>query len=113
MPVSLAKDGFTIKPGLQVDQNTMIIVGGWKHYSLDYVKQNQKIPPNYFNNKFVKEVEIMGVTSFDNKAGLIIGNDFIGSGGGGNSTLQTHLKQLWELQQCVHCLQDTSDILIK
>ena len=85
MPVSLAKDGFAIKPGLQVDQNTMLIVRKREHYSLDYVKQNQKIPHDYFFDKFVKEVEITGVTSLDNKAALIIGNDFVGSGGNGNS----------------------------
>jgi hypothetical protein len=113
MPVSLAKDGFAIKPGFQVDQNTMLIVGGREHYSLDYVKQHQEIPHDYFSDKFVKEVEIMGVTSLDNKAALIIGNDFVGSGGDGNSTLQFHLKRLRELQQCMHCLQDTSDLLIK
>ena len=113
MPVSLAKDGFAIKPGFQVDQNTMLIVGGREHYSLDYVKQHQEIPHDYFSDKFVKEVEIMGVTSLDNKAALIIGNDFVGSGGDGNSTLQFHLKRLQELQQCLHCLPDTSDLLIK
>lgn len=112
MPVSLAKDGFAIKPGFQVDQNTMLIVGGREHYSLDYVKQHQEIPHYYFSDKFVK-VEIMGVTSLDNKAALIIGNDFVGSGGNGNSTLQFHLRRLQELQQCLHCLQDTSDLLIK
>ena len=91
----------------------MLIVGGREHYSIDYVKQHQKIPHDYFSDKFVKEVEIMGVTSLDNKAALIIGNDFVGSGGDGNSTLQFHLKRLQELQQCLHCLQDTSDLLIK
>lgn len=113
MPVSLPKDGFAIKPGFQVDQNTMLIVGGREHYSLDYVKQQKEIPHDYFSDKFVTEVEIMGVTSLDNKAALIIGNDFVGSGGDGNSMLQFHLKRLQELQQCLHCLQDTSDLLIK
>lgn len=113
MPVSLPKDGFAIKPGFQVDQNTMLIVGGREHYSLDYVKQQKEIPHDYFSDKFVTEVQIMGVTSLDNKAALIIGNDFVGSGGDGNSMLQFHLKRLQELQQCLHCLQDTSDLLIK
>ena len=113
MPVSLAKAGFAIKPGFQVDQNTLLIVGGREHYSLDYVKQHPEIPHDYFSDKFVKEVEIMGVTSLDNKAALIIGNDFEGSGGDGNCTLQFHLKRLQELQQCLHCLQDTSDLPTK
>lgn len=97
MPVSSAKDGFAIKPGFQVDQNTMLIVGGREHYSLGYVKQQQEIPHDYFSDKFVKEVEIMGVASLDNRAALIIGNDCVGSGGDGNSTLQFHLKRLREL----------------
>ena len=112
MPVSLSKDGFAIKPGFQVDQNTMLIVGGREH-SLGYVKQHQEIPHDYFSDKFFKEVEIMGVTSLDNKEALIIGNDFVGSGGDGNSTLQFYLKRLQELQQCLHCLQATSVLLIK
>lgn len=111
MPVSLAKDGFAIKPRLQVDQNTMLIVGEREHYSLDYVKQNQKIPHDYFFDKFVKEVEIIAVTSLDNKAALIIRHDFVGSGGNGNSTLKFTLGNC--LQQCLHCLQGTSDLLIK
>jgi len=97
MPVSSAKDGFAIKPGFQVDQNTMLIVGGREHYSLGYVKQQQEIPHDYFSDKFVREVEIMGVASLDNRAALIIGNDCVGSGGDGNSTLQFHLKRLREL----------------
>lgn len=40
VPVSLAKDGFTLKPGFQVDQNTMTILGGKDVYTLDYVKEN-------------------------------------------------------------------------
>ena len=77
------------------------------------MKQHQEIRHDYFSDKFVKEVEIMGVTSLDNKAAFIIGNDFVGSGGDGNSTMQSHLKRLRELQQCLHCLRDTSDLLIK
>lgn len=100
IPVSLAKDGFALKPGFQVDQHTMLIVGGQEPYSLPYVKQHQDIPHDYFFDKFVKEVEVMGVTSLDNKAALIIGNDFVGSGGDGNLTLQCHVKRLRELQQC-------------
>ena len=62
----------------------MLIAGGQEHYSLDCAKQHQEIPHDYFSDKFVKEVEIMGVTSLDNKAALIIGNDFLGSGGDGD-----------------------------
>ncbi|KAJ7383240.1 hypothetical protein OS493_030045 [Desmophyllum pertusum] len=45
MPVSLAKDVFAIKPGFQVDQGTMLIVGGQEHYSLDYVNQHPRHSP--------------------------------------------------------------------
>lgn len=112
IPISFAKDGFTLKPGFQVDQHTMLVVGGIEHYSLADVKEHQDIRHDYFSDKFVKEVEIMGVTSLDNKSALIIGNDFVGAGGDGNSTLQCHMKRLRELQQCLHCLQDSSDLVI-
>ena len=87
VPVSLAKDGFTLKPGFQVDQNTMTILGGKDVYTLDYVKENPTLPHESFKDKFVTEAQIMGITSLDNKSALIIGNDFTGSTGDGDSTM--------------------------
>ena len=87
VPVSLAKDGFILKPGFQVDQNTMTILGGKDVYTLDYVKENPTLPHESFKDKFVTEAQIMGITSLDNKSALIIGNDFMGSTGDGDSTM--------------------------
>lgn len=41
----------------------------------------------------------MGITSHDNKSGLIIGNDLTGSTGDGESTMNCHAKRIQELQQ--------------
>lgn len=92
VPVSLAKDGLALKPGFQVDRNAMAIVGGKEMYSLEYVKNNPTSPHEYFKIKFVTEVQIMGITTLDNKCALIISNDFQGSTGDGNSTLQCYFQ---------------------
>ena len=113
VPVSLAKDGFALKPGFQVDRNAMAIVGGKEMYSLQYVKNNPTLPYENFKDKFVTEVQIMGITTLDNKCALIIGNDFTGSTGDGNSTLQCHLERLRELQHCLNCLKESSDAVVK
>ena len=96
IPVSLAKDGFTLKPSFEVDQHAMLVVGGQELYNLDYVQENQNIP--HFAEKFVTEVEIMGITTLDNKTSLIVGNDFVGSEGDGRSTLQCHVQRLREVK---------------
>lgn len=113
VPVSLAKDGFTLKPGFKVDQNTMSILGGKQVYSADYVKNNPPLLHESFKDKFVKEVQIMGITTLDNKAALIIGNDFTGLSGDGDSTLQCHVKRIQELQQRLNCLRENPDAIVK
>lgn len=55
----------------------------------------------------------MGITTLDNKCALIIGNDFTGSTGDGNSTLQCYLERLCELQHCLNCLKESSDEVVK
>ncbi|KAL9957638.1 hypothetical protein ACROYT_G034559 [Oculina patagonica] len=113
VPVSLAKDGFTLKPGFQVDQNTMTILGGKDVYTLDYVKENPTLPHESFKDKFVTEAQIMGITSLDNKSALIIVNDFTGSTGDGESTMNCHAKRIQELQQCLSCLREFQDAIVK
>lgn len=113
IPVSLAKDGFTLKPSFEVDQHAMLVVGGQELYNLDYVQENQNIPHKHFAKKFVTEVEIMGITTLDNKTSLIVGNDFVGSEGDRCSTLQCHVKRLRELQQCLNCLQGSEGLTVK
>ena len=87
IPVSLAKDGFTLKSSFEVDQHA--------------------------NKKFVTEVEIMSITTLDNKTSLIVGNDFVGSEGDRRSTLQCHVQRLRELQQCLNCLQGSEGLTVK
>lgn len=65
--VSLAKDDLALKPGFQVDRNAMVIVGGKEMYSLEYVKSNPTLPHENFKDKFVTEVQTMGITTLDNK----------------------------------------------
>lgn len=113
VPVSLAKDGFTIKPGFEVDQHTMVVVGGQELYTLQDVRENQNIAHGHFANKFVTDVEIMGITTLDNKTALIVGNHVIGKEGDGRSILQCHLRRLRELQQCFNCLQGGESLIVK
>ena len=112
VPFSLAKNGFTLKPGFQVDRNTMSILGGKEVYSVDYVKNNPSLPHESFKDKFVTEVQIMGITTLDNKAAFI-GNDFTGPNGDGDSTLQCLVKRIQELQQCLNCLRENADAIFK
>ena len=113
VPVSLAKDGFTLKPGFEVDEHAMVVVGGQELYTLEYVRENQSIPHEHFKNKFLTEVEIMGITTLDNKTALIVGNDFTGTEGDGRSTLQCHVRRLREVQQCLNCLQGGEGLTVK
>ena len=101
----MAKDGFALKPGFEVDEHAMVVVGGQELYTLEYVRENQSIPHEHFKNKFFTEVEIMGIITLDNKTALIVGNDFTGTEGDGRSTLQCQVRRLREVQQCLNCLQ--------
>lgn len=106
VPVSLAKDSFTL--------NTILSILGEKEvYSLDYVKNNPTLPDESFRDKFVMKEQIMGMMALDNKAALIIGNDFMGSTSYGDSTLQCQVKQIQELQQCLNCLYKNMDVIVK
>ena len=49
VPVSMAKDGMTLKPGFQADSRQMIVIGGpVETYSLKYITENRLISPEFF-----------------------------------------------------------------
>lgn len=54
----------------------------------------------------------MSITTLDNKAALIIGNDFTGPNGDGDSTLRCHVKRIQVLQQCLNCLRENQDAIV-
>ena len=113
VPVSLAKYGFALNPGFQVDRNTMAIVGGKEVFSLEFVKDNPALLHEYFKDKFVTEVQITGITTLDNKCALIIGNDFTGVTGDGHSTPQCHLARIRHLHHYPNCLRQCTDAIVK
>ena len=112
VPVSMAKDGLTLKPGFQADPKQLIVVGGLETYSLEYITENQIISPEFFKDKFVTEAEIMGITTLDYKLAVVLGSDFVNNSGTGQSTFETHLKRLKELQQCKSCLEREKSVTV-
>ena len=80
--------------------------------SLDYVN-NPTLPHESFRDTFVMKEQITGMMALDNKAALIIGNDFVGPTSSGGSTLQCQVKQMQELQQCLNCLRENMDAIVK
>jgi len=99
-PVSIAKDGLTLKPGFQADPRQMIVVGGLETYSLEYITENLLISPQFFKDKFKTEAEIIGITTLDYKLVVVLGSDFVNNSGTAEPTFQTYLKPLKELEQC-------------
>lgn len=106
VPVSLAKDGFMLNTILSILDDKEV-------YSLDYVNNNPTLPHESFRDTFVMKEQIMGMMALDNKATLIIGNDFMGPTSSGGSTLQCQVKQMQELQQCLNCLRENMDAIVK
>ena len=105
VPVSMAKDGMTLKPRFQADSRQMIVIGGLETYSLEYITENQLISPEFFKDKYITEAEIMGITTVDYKLAIVLGYDFVNNSGTGQSTFEKHLKRLKGLQQCKSCLE--------
>ncbi len=60
VPVSLAKDGFTLKPCFQVDQNMMTILGGKDVYTLDYIKENPTLLHESFRTSLSQKLRLWG-----------------------------------------------------
>ena len=106
VPVSSAKDGFMLNTILSILHEKEV-------YSLDYVNNNPTLPHESFRDTFVMKEQITGMMALDNKAALIIGNDFVGPTSSGGSTLQCQVKQFQELQQCLNCLRENMDAIVK
>lgn len=54
VPVSMAKDGMTLKPGFQADSRQMIVIDGpVETYSLEYITENQLISPEFFKKNLL------------------------------------------------------------
>lgn len=99
-PVAMAKDGLTLKPGSQAGPREMIVVGGLETYSLEYITKNLLISSKFFKDKFKTKAETKGITTLDYKLAVVLGGDFVNNSGTAESTFQTYLKHLKELQQC-------------
>ena len=72
VPLSMAKDGLTLKPGFQADPRQLIVVGGLETYSLEYITENLLISPLFFKDKFITGAEIMGIITLDYKLAVIL-----------------------------------------
>ena len=90
VPVSMAKDGMTLKPGFQADSRQMIVIGG---------------PVETHSLEYITEAEIMGITTLDYKLAIVLECDVVNNSGTGQSTFEKHLKRLKGLQQCKSCLE--------
>ena len=112
VPVSMAKDGLTLKPGFQADPRQLIVVGGLQTYSLEYITEKVLISPKFFKDKFITEAEIIGITTLDYKLAVVLGSDFVNNRRTAESTFQTHLKRLKELQQCKTCLERKESVIV-
>lgn len=112
VPVSMAKDGMTLKPRFQADSRQMIVIGGLETYSLEYITENQLISPEFFKDKYITEAEIMGITTVDYKLAIVLGYDFVNNSGTGQSTFEKQLKRLKELQQCKSCLEGDEGVIV-
>lgn len=112
VPVSMAKDGMTLKPGFQADSRQMIVIVGLERYTLEYITENQLASPEFFKDKFITEAEIMGITTVDYKLAIVLGCDFVNNSGTGQSKFEKHLKRLKELQQCKSCLEGDEGVIV-
>ena len=54
----------------------------------------------------------MGITTLDYKLAVVLGSDFVNNSGTGQSTFETHLKRLKELQQCKSCLEREKSVTV-
>ena len=78
IPVCLATDGMSIKPGLQFDTRIKELVGLLFPVDLEYVESTPSPDPATLKGSFVTEVNCEIITSLDNNLSLPVGLEFTG-----------------------------------
>lgn len=56
-------------------------MGPVEKYSLECITENQLISPEFFEDKFITEAEIMGITTLDYKLGIVLECDVVNNSG--------------------------------
>lgn len=108
IPVSLATDGISIKPGLQFDTRLKDLVGFLFPVKFDYVKTNPSLDPATLKASFVTEVNCRIITSLDNNFSLPVGVEYSGKSVSGENTAERIQKHVTQLQICLRCLMQST-----
>lgn len=100
IPVCLATDGMSIKPGLQFDTRIKELVGLLFPVDLEYVESTPSPDPATLKGSFVTEVNCEIITSLDNNLSLPVGLEFTGN------VANRIMKRAVQLQICLRCLME-------
>lgn len=104
IPVCLATDGMSIKPGLQFDTRVKELVGLLFPVDLEYVKATPSPDPGTLKVSFVTEVNCEIITSLDSNLSLPVGLEFTGKRVSGEDVAERIMKRVAQLQICLRCL---------
>ena len=110
IPVCLATDGMSIKPGLQFDTGVKELVGLLFPVDLEYVKSTPSPDPATLKGSFVTEVNCEIITSLDNNLSLPVGLEFTGKRVSGEDVANRIIKRVAQLQICLRCLMQHTTI---
>jgi len=108
IPVILATDGMSIKPGLQFDTRLKTLVGLLFPVNLDYVKTNPSPHPATLKASFVTKVNCEIITSLDNNLSLPVGIQHTGKRVSGEDMAERIQKLCTRLQICLRCLMHST-----
>lgn len=97
IPVCLATDGMSIKPGLQFDTSVKELVGLLFPVDLEYVKATPSPDPGTLKVSFVTEVNCEIITSLDNNLSLPVGLEFTGKRVSGEDVAERIMKRVAQL----------------
>lgn len=106
IPVCLATDGMSIKPGLQFDTRIKELVGLLFPVDLEYVESTPSPDPATLKGSFVTEVNCEIITSLDNNLSLPVGLEFTGKRVSGEDVANRIMKRAVQLQICLRCLME-------